>query len=227
MNYQTKMKIKRWMRNPFITYGLLAIQIIFFILMTIDGGSTNVNTLLKYGAKYSPWIVRGDWWRLVMPMFLHIGMTHLLLNSVVLYFLGIQLEGVFGPLRYLAIYLLSGLAGNIASFAFSDAISAGASTALFGLFGAAVALGKLYPGNFSMQSMARRFSMLILFNLIFGVFSSSIDLAGHIGGMIGGYTLTYILAPRPQIRRNQAAYIGLYIVFNVLMLAIGFGKYLL
>src|SRR5690625_2338311 len=99
------MKFKRWLRKPFVTYAFLIIQVIFFLLMTFDGGSTNVNTLIRYGAKYNPWIVLGEWWRLILPIFIHIGFSHLLLNSIVLYFLGIQLEEAFGPLRYFGLYM--------------------------------------------------------------------------------------------------------------------------
>lgn len=230
MNYQTKMKYKRWLRKPFVTYILLAIQSILFIMMTLDGGSTNTDTLIRYGAKFSPLIVMGQWGRLFMPMFLHIGFTHILLNSVVLYFLGIQLESIFGPARFLAVYLLSGIAGNAASFAFSMSVSAGASTSLFGLFGAAVILGKLYPGNYAIQSMARRFSTLILLNLVFGIFSPGIDFAGHVGGLIGGILLTYVFAPasnRYLVKSKRTRYALFYLAFLSLMIAIGYGKYML
>lgn len=226
----TQLKWKRRLKQPIFTYLFLAIQTLLFVLMTLDGGSTNVNTLLKYGAKFGPYIVMGEWWRLVLPIFLHIGFMHILMNSVILYFLGIQLEEFYGSFRFLGVYLLSGIAGNAASFAFNNSLSAGASTSLFGLFGAAVALGKMYPGNYAVQSMARRFSTLIILNIVFGLFNPTLDLAGHIGGLIGGYLLSYVFAPRNnrfQQNKTIRKYGMIFVLFLIAMIAIGYGKYLL
>lgn len=213
-----------------MTYLLLGIQTILFVLMTLDGGSTNTDTLIRYGAKFGPLIVLGQWWRLVLPIFLHIGFMHILMNSVILYFLGIQLEEFFGSFEFLGLYLLSGIAGNVASFAFSNSISAGASTSLFGLFGAAVALGKIYPRNYAVQSMAKRFSTLIVLNIVFGLFNPTLDLAGHIGGLIGGYILAYVFAPshnRVQSGKETRRYLLLFSLFLLILMGIGYGKFFL
>ncbi|SDQ11527.1 rhomboid family intramembrane serine protease [Carnobacterium viridans] len=225
MEYSTQMKLKRFFRKPVVTYALLTIQILAFVLMTLDGGSTNVATLVKYGAKFNPYIVLGEWWRLITPMFLHIGFIHLLMNSVILYYLGEQLEGMFGHLRFAGIYLLSGIAGNLASFAFSDALSAGASTALFGLFGSTIMLGQTFKHNPAIQQMAKSFSMLIIINIVFGIFSSSIDMAGHLGGLLGGFLLaTAISVPNPlKIWRNERLiYGGLFLLLVIILAYIGY-----
>nr|WP_156956005.1 rhomboid family intramembrane serine protease [Carnobacterium pleistocenium] len=225
MEYRTQMKLKRFFRKPVVTYTFLAIQILLFVLMTFDGGSTNVATLIKYGAKFNPYIVLGEWWRLITPMFLHIGFIHLLMNSVILYYLGEQLEGMFGHLRFASIYLLSGIAGNLASFAFSDALSAGASTALFGLFGSTVMLGQTFKYNPAVQQMAKSFSVLIILNIVFGLFSSSIDLAGHLGGLLGGFLIsTAISVPNPvsQWRNTRLLYGGLFGVMVIVLAYLGY-----
>ncbi len=225
MEYGTQMKIKRFLRKPVVTYIFLAIQILAFILMTLDGGSTNMVTLLKYGAKFNPYIVLGEWWRLITPMFLHIGFIHLLMNSVILYYLGEQLEGMFGHLRFAGIYLLSGIAGNLASFAFSDALSAGASTALFGLFGSTIMLGQTFKHNPAIQQMAKSFGTLIIINIVFGVFSSSIDMAGHLGGLLGGFFIaTAISVPNPvkQWGNKRLIYGGLFSVMVVVLAYLGY-----
>ncbi|WP_029276404.1 rhomboid family intramembrane serine protease [Carnobacterium jeotgali] len=225
MEYGTQMKIKRFLRKPVVTYLFLAIQILAFILMTLDGGSTNMVTLLKYGAKFNPYIVLGEWWRLITPMFLHIGFIHLLMNSVILYYLGEQLEGMFGHLRFAGIYLLSGIAGNLASFAFSDSLSAGASTALFGLFGSTIMLGQTFKHNPAIQQMAKSFGTLIIINIVFGVFSSSIDMAGHLGGLLGGFLIaTAISVPNPvkQWRNKRLIYGGLFAILVVVLAYLGY-----
>ncbi|SEK65761.1 rhomboid protease GluP [Carnobacterium iners] len=227
MDYQTQMKIKRFFRQPLVTYFFLGAQILLFILMTFNGGSTNTNTLIEYGAKFNPFIVWGQWWRLITPMFLHIGWMHLLINSVILYFLGIELENYFGHWRFVLIYLLSGFAGNVASFAFNDSISAGASTAIFGLFGASLVLGKLYPYNPAIQQMARNFLTLVIINLVFGVFDSSTDLFGHIGGFVGGYLISTAISVKETsstLLKKRVSYAGLFLLSIGLMIALGYWK---
>ncbi len=229
VDYQTQMKIRRALRKPLVTYLFLAMQIGAFLLMTLDGGSTSIETLVRYGAKFNPLIVLGQWWRLITPMFLHIGVVHLIMNSVILYYLGAQLEAVFGHWRYFVLYFFGGIAGNAASFAFSESVSAGASTALFGLFGSTLVLAKLYRGNPAIQIMSRNFSLLILLNLLFGLFSTQVDLAGHMGGLAGGYLLSYVLTTpvvRFKLTQRRAVFGLLYIGLLIVLIVIGVGNYI-
>lgn len=228
MNAQMRITLQRWNRKPFVAYTLLGITGFMYVLQEILGGSTNQWTLIRLGAKVNELIVMGDWYRLFTPMFLHIGITHLLFNGLILYFLGIQLEMVFGHWRFFVLYVLSALAGNAASFAFNPAVSAGASTALFGLFGSTLVLGKLFPGNPQIGAMARNFSLLIVLNLVFGLFSTGIDMAGHVGGLIGGYLLAYALsAPRAweKNRKRQIRFALIYAAVIVVFIGIGFMRY--
>lgn len=226
MEYGTQMKIKRFFRKPVVTYAFLFIQILAFILMTLDGGSTNAATLIKYGARFNQYIVLGEWWRLITPMFLHIGFLHLLMNSVTLYYLGAYLEGLFGHLRFAGIYLLSGIAGNLTSFAFSNSLlSAGASTALFGLFGSTIMLGQTFKHNPAIQQMAKNFGTLIVINIVFGIFSPSVGMAGHLGGLLGGFLIaTAISVPNPikQWRNKRLIYGGLFGAMVIILAFIGY-----
>ena len=108
---------QRLRRIPWATFLLLLIQILVFIWETLNGGSLNSNTLIRAGAKLDVLLVQGQWWRLVSPIFVHIGWEHLLINSLTLYFLGMGLEPLYGSGRFLVIYLLSGVGGNLCSFA--------------------------------------------------------------------------------------------------------------
>lgn len=226
MNYQTQMKIKRYLRQPVVTYAFLGLQIVLFILMTFDGGSTNTFTLIEYGAKFNPLLVAGQWWRLVTPIFLHIGWMHLLMNSVILYFLGTQLEDTLGHWRFALVYLVSGIAGNAASFAFNaTAVSAGASTSLFGLFGVTIFLGRTYTNNPAIQQMSRNFGTLIVLNLVFGFFSTSVDLAGHLGGLVGGFLISTAISvqnPLPRWKKKRLLYGAIYAGLLAALLVIGY-----
>lgn len=197
-------KLRQFQRGPYITYSILILQIIIFILMTVTGGSQNIPNLILFGAKFNPLIQHGQWWRLITPMFIHIGFMHLLFNSLILYFLGRQIESIYGHWRYFLLYMLSGIAGNVFSFAFNSAISAGASTAVFGLFAAAVVLSRLNPGNPYIQSMGQSYLTLIIINLVFNIFSPGVDLAGHLGGLLGGALLASVLAPtHPRLNPSK------------------------
>lgn len=177
--------------KPFITYFLIAVMVILFIVMTFDGGTTDPANLVKFGAQYDPYIIMGQYWRLFTPMFIHIGFTHLFVNMLTLYFIGMYVENLFGHLRFLAIFLVSGILGNLASFAFTNSVSAGASTAIFGLFGAFVMLGENFSDNLAIRQLAKNFALLILLNLGMDLFIPSIDIVGHIGGLIGGFLISY------------------------------------
>ena len=79
-----------WKDNP-VTVTLIAIQVIIYLLMTLAGGSTNPAVLLRFGALQSAALQAGEWWRLITPVFVHIGFAHLLINSITLYFIGMYI----------------------------------------------------------------------------------------------------------------------------------------
>ncbi|KRM72841.1 Membrane-associated serine protease [Lacticaseibacillus brantae DSM 23927] len=173
---------------PYVTYGLLAVTIIVFILEVLAGGSQDSLVLLNFGARYNLSILQGQWWRFITPMFLHIGLMHLVVNAVSLYYLGLMTESIFGHWRFLVIYLASGIAGNIASFVFNpNSLSAGASTAIFGLLGAFLLLGDVFRDNVAVRQLSRQYLLLVGLNLVFNLFSPGIDISGHIGGLVGGF----------------------------------------
>ncbi|MDN3018526.1 rhomboid family intramembrane serine protease [Paenibacillus sp. BSR1-1] len=178
--------------KPIITYLLLIMQIAVFLWLQLNGGSTNTATLIKYGAKMNQLIYEGEWWRFITPVFLHIGFVHLAMNSLALYFLGTTVERIFGNVRFLLIYLFAGVTGVIASFIFSYNLSAGASGAIFGCFGALLYFGVIYPKLF-LRTMGFNIIFVLAINLIFGFSSSGIDNAGHLGGLFGGFLAAGIL----------------------------------
>lgn len=214
--------------QPIVTYLFFGLQIVLSLLMSIDGGSTNIYTLIKYGANFSPAVIEGQWWRFITPIFLHIGFTHILMNSITLYYLGSQLEWIYGSARFFLIYILGGLMGNVVSFALSDAVSAGASTSLFGLFAAAVALGRIYPYNHTLRNMAQGFIVLIILNFLTGFASSGIDNWGHIGGAIGGALAAYFIkvpALHPVFKGTRIKAAVAYIAIVILMIGIGYARF--
>jgi rhomboid protease GluP len=166
--------------------------------MTVLGGSTNPIVLLRFGVKVNPLIVQGQVWRLVTPIFLHIGIVHLAFNLYALYMIGPQIECFFGHARFLSIYILSGIYGVLLSFAFSARPSAGASGAIFGLIGTQAVFFYRYRNAFGQRGRRQFYSTLsvIAFNLVLTFTTPNIDIWGHIGGLLAGAALGWGLAPR-------------------------------
>ncbi|TDC57736.1 rhomboid family intramembrane serine protease [Micromonospora sp. KC207] len=166
-----------------------------------DWGSVLGQALFPDGSVHG--IVQGEWYRLVTAMFLHYGVVHLLLNMWALWVLGRSLEANLGPLRFLALYLIAGFGGNVAAYLFSaeNATTAGASTAIFGLFAALIVIER---------RMGRDISSVLpvlVINLVFTLTVPGISIPGHLGGLVTGGAMALMLAYAPRSRRTlfQAA----------------------
>ena len=213
------MRDQIWRRAP-VTVVLLIIQIVAFIIMTLLGGSTNSSVLIECGARVTSLIHEGQWWRLITPVFLHIGIAHLIINSITLYFLGMYIEELFSHWRMLVIYLVSAFTGNLASAYFlPNTISAGASTALFGLFGAFLMLGESFHDNELIQDLSRQFLVLVGINIV-------MDFAGQIGGLLGGFLISYVVgAPFVGHVRLYKRMIGSVVLFfGIITMIIAIGR---
>lgn len=208
--------------NIVVTYILLAVIAVVFVLESIAGGSLNgslrLDVLAEFGALNVPDVYGGgEYWRMFTSMFLHIGILHILFNGFALYVLGREAERLFGSLRYAIIYLLSGLFGSLLTLATSDprTLSAGASGAIFGLLGSLAIF--YYIQRKTLGQMARaNLNQLLFFmviNLIFGFTTPGIGNAAHIGGLLGGIILTWFMGPRyapAQIQRIAEPYPSVY-----------------
>lgn len=177
------------------TEGLIIICVIIFSLMTLAGGTENGEVLINWGAMTGSLLQVGQYYRLITPMFIHIGFEHLLMNMLTLYFVGIYVEKIFGHTKFLIIYFIAGFGGNLASATWlSNSISAGASGAIFGLFGAFLMLGENYRKIPFFKDQARTFLIFIGLNLVFDFLpNSGIDVFGHLGGLLFGFLSAYII----------------------------------
>ena len=147
--------------RPLATYAILGVNIIVFLVMifvdasshpalkdlllrAFTGISFNPELLLRFGASFGPYTRRGDYWRLVMPMFLHIGLIHLLMNNYALYVLGPLVERIYGYGRFVCLYVAAGVGSALISMMMSNSVSAGASGAIFGVVGIMLVAGYLH-----------------------------------------------------------------------------------
>lgn len=176
-----------------VTFVMLVIMIIYFIFVTFNGGTTDPETLVKYGALYPPFIsTYGEYYRLVTSIFMHIGVTHIFFNGYALYIFGPQIERLMGSGKYLLFFLLSGIGGNLATVFFNfQSISAGASGSLFGLFGAFFYLIHRHKEMVSPEGRKNILSLLAI-NLVLTIAIPNISVTAHFGGFIIGYLLSYI-----------------------------------
>lgn len=178
-------------KKPVITYLLVALMIIVFILMYILGnGSLDTNTLYSSGGL----VKEGSFIRLFTSMFLHIGIIHLVMNMWALILLGKQTESFYGHFKTLIIFIFSGVVGNLLSVILmgSNTISAGASGAIFGLMGAILYFAinqRTYMG----EALKKEILPVIIVNLLFGFMLTGINMYAHIGGLIGGILISTAL----------------------------------
>ncbi len=191
--------------RPALTWVILGINVLVFVAMTLAGGSENTDVLIRFGAKVNGRIAAGEYWRFLTPIFIHIGLMHLAFNSYALYALGTEVERLFGTAPFAAVYLLSGFAGVVASFAFNNHLSAGASGAIFGLVGA---LGYFFARYRNLLGRAgrRQLANIVLvaaYNLAFGFMYPGVDNHGHLGGLVAGVALAWALCPDYGIRRDS------------------------
>ncbi|MDY7040047.1 MAG: rhomboid family intramembrane serine protease [Chloroflexota bacterium] len=189
------------LHEPRLTWVLLAVNVGVWLLMTALGGSERLDVLIAFGAKFNPLIVEGQVWRLLTSIFLHIGVVHLFFNSYALFRLGMDVERVFGSGRFLILYLLAGVSGSLLSFAFNPHLSAGASGAIFGLIGATGAHLFRHREAFGRRGQRRLWDVIgvAFYNLAFGFITPGIDNLGHLGGLVSGVLLGWLLGPRYSV----------------------------
>lgn len=180
------------------TVCLIVINVTVFLLYTILGDTEDITFMLSHGAMYEPLVTEnGEYYRIITSMFLHFGIQHLANNIVMLGALGWNLEEEIGKLRFLIIYFVSGISGNVLSMYFNishgrEVVSAGASGAVFGLMGALLYVVIANRGQLGRLS-GRGMLVMVALSLYFGLTSSGVDNMAHIGGLAGGFLMAVIL----------------------------------
>ena len=188
-------------RRAPVTFLLLAMMGGLYAIALALGGATDPVGLATLGAKVNPLIERGEVWRLVSSIFVHVGAIHLVGNGLLLFFLGRLVENALGPRWFLVIFVLSGVGGAIASFLTSPLSSAGASGAVAGLMGAAIFSGikhrKTIPDRL-LRQLALVLLPCLLLALAYGFMGEHVDNAAHVGGLLVG-SLGGMLAHSPLL----------------------------
>lgn len=200
--------------NLYVTYGIILANIIVFVLMAFDGaGIFEPNGLvhMKWGSNYSPLTLSGDWWRLLSSTFLHFGVIHLAMNMYCLYTIGVYLEPMLGKVKYSVAYLCTGILASLVSLWWhsTGVNSAGASGAVFGLYGLFLALltTDLIPKSVR-SSLLQSIGIFIAFNLFYGL-KGGVDNSAHVGGLVSGFIIgyLYVISIRKENKEQKAVWV--------------------
>jgi len=197
-----KLSLKDWFRCA--TIVLIALNVMMFLMMVLQGVAVfnpTADSVLRWGADYGPLTLHGQWWRMLVSTFLHFGLIHLLFNMFVLFNIGLFLEGLADRIPFVVLYLVCGLGGSAASLAWHPSIvSAGASGAVFGLYGALLGFLIRHRGSIPAESLAslRKGALTFLgYNLLYGL-RPGVDMAAHFGGLATGFVLGLFLIQPPS-----------------------------
>nr|WP_092602359.1 rhomboid family intramembrane serine protease [Actinopolyspora xinjiangensis] len=206
--------------KPVLVPALIAVNVLLYVLTVVQAGSVSRNydaPLFRMWSLIPPQVAAGEWWRVFTSAFLHFGLVHILINMIALWVVGREMELLLGRVRFAAVYLLSLLGGSMLVFLFNPTLSqaAGASTALYGLFGGvAVAAWRL-------KLNMRPILLVIGINVVLTLSIPGISLFGHLGGLVLGALSTAALLYAPAAHRNRwqaGALVGLFLVIVAVLL---------
>lgn len=219
----------------FVTQTIVALNVLVFIAMVVSGAhflNPDHASLIKWGANYGPLTTSGEWWRLLTCCFVHIGIIHIALNMYVLWDAGKLVEKLVGNVGFILLYLISGLAGSLVSLQWQPfGTSAGASGAIFGVFGALLGIvlrsRKSIPYRI-LAGLQRSLVVLIGYNLIFGLAANksglvNIDMAAHLGGLVAGAFCGLILGQHVDLRAAEQRWKHNIVLAGVGVLGVGLG----
>ena len=226
---QFKQALHQQTPKVWVTPTLIALNVIVFGLMAARGVnpvSPSAESVIPWGADYGPLTLSGEWWRLLSSTFIHFGIIHIAMNMFVLWGVGGFVERLYGNLPFLALYLCAGLAGSLASVLWNPLrVSAGASGAVFGVYGALGAYllrrRDVIPRE-ALQQLWQSTGMFVLFNVLFGFSRRGIDNSAHLGGLAGGFVFgLFLAAPIGASMRGRLARSAAIVVLAAGLAVIG------
>ncbi|MFA6089839.1 MAG: rhomboid family intramembrane serine protease [Candidatus Woesearchaeota archaeon] len=210
----------------YVFYAIIGLNTIVFALMILTGVNIFnplVSDLMEWGASYNPSVLNGEWWRLITNIFIHIGILHLVLNMWAFYNVGKTAERMFGNINFAFLYLSCGLIASLCSiFVNKDIVGAGASGAIFGIYGAifGFTLARKNEIDYSVFStMSKSIIVFVIYNVGYGFSKSGIDNVAHISGLVWGIIGGYILSGplKQELRTNLIQKTMLYSLLTITM----------
>ncbi len=197
------MKPYRRRKTAYVNAALIAVNVLYFLWLELQGSTESGRFMIQHGAMYVPLVVKEqEYYRLLTAVFMHFGFSHLANNMVIQFVLGDNLERALGSIKYFFFYLICGIGANVFSMTVSindyeQAVSAGASGAIFGVIGGLLYIVLRNRGRLEDLS-TRQLVMFIICSLYFGFTSTGVDNAAHIGGLVLGFLLAVIFYNGPE-----------------------------
>jgi rhomboid protease GluP len=206
-NQRVAVRMNIRVKYPTITYVLLGVSILIYLLQILSETSLGIDLPAVIGVKSNELILQGQLWRLITPVFLHGSVLHLAFNMYALFAIGRSLEKQYGHLRFALLYFLAGFSGNLCSFYLSNSNSLGSSTAIFGLIAAEIVFILQNRYLFGQRAKSILINMLIIVagNLLIGT-TGGIDNWGHVGGLVGGLAFAWFSGPLLKIKTTKLGY---------------------
>lgn len=220
-----QLRVKRG--KPYVSYAIIVLCLLIFTADQVTSymirGTYGLGYLSIMGMKINEAIQLGQWWRIVTSIFLHGDVSHVGFNMLAVYVWGRYVEGLYGNWRYVLIFLLAGIIGSLASFAFTPNNALGASGAIYGMFGALLYFRKYDKQLFNMIIGARALVYMGI-SLVLGFTMAYVDNIAHIGGLAGGYLAARIvgLLSEKDQQRNYGLWIAAYLVMAGILMGIGY-----
>lgn len=194
--------------GAYVTWGIMIMNIVYFLYLDLTGSSEDVGYMLEHGAMYVPYVLDGEYHRVLTSMFMHFGISHLVNNMLILFILGAYLERAFGRIRYLLFYLSCGVGANLVSIGYDlfleaekgiplNVVSAGASGAIFGLAGGLLLVVLVNKGRLEDLDTKRVIGMIAL-SLYLGFQNVETDDLAHVAGVVIGFFLAALIYRRPK-----------------------------
>lgn len=195
-------------KKAYINNTLIILNILYFLYLEVVGSSEDTSFMIRYGAMYGPLVVKEkEYYRLIISIFMHFGIHHITNNMMFLFILGDNMERALGSVKYLVFYLLCGVGANGVSLLVemahpAQAVSAGASGAIFGVIGGLFYIVSVNKGRLE-DLNSRQLAIMIIFSLCFGFTSTGVDNVAHVAGLILGIILAAVLYRKPKRKSEQ------------------------
>lgn len=194
--------------KAYVTWGIMLVNVVYFLFLDLTGSSEDSMYMLAHGAMYVPFVLGGEYFRLLTSMFMHFGISHLVNNMLILFVLGNYMEKAMGRIRYLLFYLCCGIGANLAELGWyflllqkngysQDVVSAGASGAIFGVAGGLLYIVIANRGRLE-DLTSRRMAAMIILSLYLGFRSVETDNLAHIAGVVVGFVLSVFFYRKPR-----------------------------
>lgn len=199
--------MENWKDKDYITWGIILVNIIYFLYLDLTGSSEDVAFMLKHGAMFVPAVLEGEYFRLLTAVFMHFGIQHLVNNMLILFIFGSFMEKAMGRLRYLFFYLGCGIGANLVQVGWyflerglgdsEVVVSAGASGAIFGIAGGLLYIVLRNRGRLE-RLKTRQMVLMIVISLYLGFRSAETNNLAHIAGVIVGFILAVFIYRKPK-----------------------------